>query len=74
MSHFIPTEFNIAARDVLTLPLAGRMGDYTVVPVTASHDLVEVGLITAPGKGAVTHPYDVTAMTASLRHSLRHSL
>jgi hypothetical protein len=53
MSHFIPTEFNVAARDLLTLPLAGRMTDPTVVPVIASHDLVEVGLITAPGKGTI---------------------
>jgi hypothetical protein len=52
-NHFIPTEFNFAARDLLTLPLAGRMRDHTVVPVTASHDLVEVGIITAPGKGTI---------------------
>jgi hypothetical protein len=53
MNHFIPTEFATAAKDLLTLPLANRMNDSAVVPATPSNALVEVGLITAPGKGSI---------------------
>lgn len=51
MNHFIPTEFAIAAKDLLTLPLSGRLNDSKVLPVLASNPLVEVGFIQAPQKG-----------------------
>lgn len=52
MDHFIPTAFATAARELLTLPLHGRMhNDSTVTPVYASHALVEVGFVQAPGRG-----------------------
>lgn len=53
MDHFIPTEFDTTARDLLTLPLAGRMMDPLVVPVASTNPLVEVGFVSAEGKGAV---------------------
>lgn len=52
MDHFIPTEFDTTARDLLTLPLASKMEDPNVVPVASSNPLVEVGLVSAPGIGA----------------------
>jgi len=52
MDHFIPTDFATAARDLLTMPLADKMDDPTVVPVEASNPLVEVGFVSAVGTGA----------------------
>lgn len=52
MDHFIPTAFDTSARDLLTFPLGEMMNDPTVVPVLSSNPLVEVGLVSAPGKGA----------------------
>jgi hypothetical protein len=40
MDHFIPTEFDTSARDLLTIPLIGKMEDPDVVPVFASNALV----------------------------------
>jgi len=40
MDHFIPTEFDTNARDLLTIPLIGKMEDPDVVPVFASNALV----------------------------------
>ena len=51
MNHLVVTEFSTLARDLITLPLAGRLDDPSVVPVRASNPLVEVGVLTAPGKG-----------------------
>ena len=53
MDHFIPTEFAEAARDLITLPLAGRLNESSVRPVIASHPLVEVGWVYAKGIGSV---------------------
>ena len=53
MAHLIVTDFNTAARDFLTLPLGKRLNDPLVVPVRASHPLVEVGVVSAPGKGTI---------------------
>eukprot|EP01046_Picozoa_sp_COSAG06_P020238 COSAG06_NODE_1475_length_9337_cov_6.585733_6_plen_199_part_00 len=47
-SHTILTEFDLTAKFLAALPLAGVHG---AVPVNASNPLVEVGIITAEGKG-----------------------
>eukprot|EP00039_Didymoeca_costata_P021098 m.343405 g.343405 ORF g.343405 m.343405 type:complete len:1268 (+) comp22801_c0_seq1:126-3929(+) len=53
MNHFIPTEFDVRAKELLTLPLAGRDMDPKLRPVIASNPLVEVGFVAAEGKGTV---------------------
>ena len=51
-NHFLPTEFTVAAKSLLTLPLAHRMhNDSSVVPVRSTNPLVEVGFIVAKGLG-----------------------
>lgn len=48
-NHFIPTEMDKAALDFIASPLRGVAG---ARPVTSTHPLVEVGIITAPaGRG-----------------------
>eukprot|EP01043_Picozoa_sp_COSAG02_P019793 COSAG02_NODE_964_length_15595_cov_7.284709_2_plen_406_part_00 len=53
MNHFIPTEFAVAAKTLITLPLASRLNESTVRPVIGSHPLVEVGWVYAKGVGSV---------------------
>ena len=48
MSHTILTEMNVVAKHLAALPLQGVEG---AVPVNSSNPLVEVGIITAEGKG-----------------------
>ena len=48
MSHTILTEMNVVAKHLAALPLDGVEG---AVPVNSSNPLVEVGIITAEGKG-----------------------
>jgi hypothetical protein len=52
-NHFLPTDFNIAAKGLLTLPLASRLDDPSVVPVTSTESIVETVLITAPSRGTI---------------------
>ena len=52
MDHFIPTDFVVAAKTLITLPLAARLNESTVRPVIGSHPLVEVGWVYAKGVGS----------------------
>jgi hypothetical protein len=48
VNHFIPTEMDKTALDFIASPLRGVAG---ARPVTSTHPLVEVGVITAAGFG-----------------------
>lgn len=53
-NHFVPTEFNLAAKTLLSSPLDDAL--YKVEApraVSGSNQLVEIGMVTAPGRGTV---------------------
>ena len=53
-NHWVPTEFNVAAKALLSSPVDDPL--YSVEApraVSGSNELVEIGMVTAPGRGTV---------------------
>ena len=48
LADFIPTEMAVSARKLIALPTVGVAG---ATPITSTHPLVEIGIITADGTG-----------------------